>query len=215
MTRLVWFIVLAAGLSCAFADVITIGGAITQSTQDGTNNQALNNIQVSDPFTVSLDFTGSGISAVTTPGLYDLTGANLMFSDPAVPATETSFGSITLVVTNAGSVDDVTLYGCLTTGTACNQGNSLSASFEIPAASLNAASVAATSLDQPHPLDLLEDDGVTDIQGQIATYSYSSSSSSSSVPEPRSVVLLSGALIAMWVVAKRRNRVFYQRTKQS
>jgi hypothetical protein len=202
MTRLVWFIVLAAGLGCAFADVITIGGAITQSTQQGSNNLSLNNIQDGDSYTAVLDFSALGTSAITAPGVYDLTGASLIFSDPAALAMETSFGSITLVVTNAGPVDDVTLIGCLTTGTACNQGNSLSASFEIPTASLNAPNVAATGLDQPHPLDLLEDDGVTDIQGQIATYSYNST-----VPEPRSAFLLSGALTVMWVVAtKKRSR---------
>ena len=199
MMRLLWFIVLAAGLNCAFADVITIGGVITQSTQQGSNNLALNNIQDGDSYSVLLDFSALSTSSITAPGVYDLTGAALTFNDPAELAMETSFGSITLVVTNAGPVDDVTLLGCLTTGTACNQGNSLSASLEIPAASLNNANVAATGLDQPHPLDLLEDDGVTDIQGSIATYSYSSS-----VPEPRSALLLSGALIAMWVSIVRR-----------
>jgi hypothetical protein len=123
--------------STALAGTIVIGGQITQSTQDGTgpavNNSSLNNILDSQVYLVTLAFAGS----ITGPGLYDLTGASLTFSDPSAPASESSFGSITFTVGAAGALDDLTLMGCLTTGTSCGLGNQLSLIFQIPAASLN------------------------------------------------------------------------------
>ena len=154
---------------------------------------------------VTLAFAGS----ITGPGFYDLTGSSLMFSVPAAPATESSFGSISLTITANGSFDDLSLLGCLTTGSDCLVGNQLSGNFRIPAALLNAQNVPAIGLDQPHPLDLLEDDGTTDIHGSITTYSYTGSTSA--VPEPSSVVLLIFALPALSLIKKqlhnRRKRI--------
>lgn len=62
------------------ADVIVIGGAINQSTEDGAgpaeNNPSLNNIKDGELYIFSLDFTGS----ITAPGTYDRSG-NLVVPD--------------------------------------------------------------------------------------------------------------------------------------
>src|SRR5882762_7866516 len=189
-----WFL-MGLAVSClanvAIAGTITFGGTITQSTQDGTgpaaNNPTLNNIQDLQAYTVTLGVLGS----ITTPGTYNLTGGSLRFSVPAAPASEASFGAITLVISSAGAFDDLTLKGCVTTGIGCDLGNQLSAIFRIPSAGLNSQNVAATGLDPPHPLDLLEDDGSTDIQGTITSYS---NTSANAVPEPSSLSLLCCAL---------------------
>jgi hypothetical protein len=184
----------------ASADTIKITGVITQSTDDGTgpamNNPSLNNIHDLQPFQVTLDFPGS----ITAPGMYNLTGSSLLFSVPSAGANESSFGSINLTVTSNGIFDDMSLLGCLTTGSDCFQGNQLTANFRILAAALNSQNVPAVGLDQPHPLDLLEDDGVTDIHGTISTYSYTGASP---VPEPASLALCS---LAAGVAALRRIR---------
>jgi hypothetical protein len=57
--------------------------------------------------------------------------------------------------------------------------------------------VSATGLDQPHPLDLLENDGATDIHGSIT--SYSNTGSVNAVPEPSPDVLLACVLAALAV----------------
>src|SRR5713226_1224249 len=80
---------LAGFANVAFADIITFGGMITQAqdpTEPAANNPTLNNIQVLQPYLVTLMFTGS----ITAPGTYNLTGANLTFSDATAAATETS-----------------------------------------------------------------------------------------------------------------------------
>jgi hypothetical protein len=174
----------------AVADTVTFGGFITQSTQDGTspaaNNPGLNNIADGDAYTVTLYFAAS----IVAPGTYNLTGGSLAFSDPSASASETSFGLFDLTVSPDGIFDDISLLGCLTTGSGCSFGNQLDANFKILAADLNSPlTVAAFGLDPPHPLDLLEDDGTTDIHGSITTYSHVSS-----VPEPSSLVPLSCAL---------------------
>jgi hypothetical protein len=182
----------------AAADTITFSGTITQLQDESvpaTNNPALNDIQLGDAYMVTLAFAGS----ITMPGTYSLTGSSLTFADGAAGATETSFGQISLTVTANGIFDDLSLLGCLTTGSGCLVGNQLTANFRIPAASLNSQNVAAIGLDQPHPLDLLEDDASTDIHGSITTYSYVRTAG---VPEPSSVVLLSCALAMVAVAAK-------------
>jgi hypothetical protein len=179
--------------SSAFAGAITFTGVITQSTQDGTgpavNNPSLNNILDLQSYLVTLVFPGS----VTAPGTYNLTGGSLIFSDPAAPASETGFSTISLTVTANGGFDEVSMLGCLTAGSGCFVGNQLDANFKIPATMLNAQNVAAIGLDQPHPLDLLEDDGVTDIQGSINTYN----GPASTVPEPSPGVLVGCVLTAL------------------
>jgi hypothetical protein len=205
--RLRWSQLLLVALAyCALTHIagaatIVFSGVITQSTQDGTgpatNNPSLNNIQDLQTYSVTLAFPGS----ITGPGTYNLTGSNLTFSVPAAPATESSFGSISLTIIPNGVFDDLSLLGCLTTGSGCFVGNQLTGDFRIPAALLNSQNVAAIGLDQPHPLDLLEDDGTTDIHGSVTTYSYTGPASP--VPEPSSLVVL-GCALAGLVAANRR-----------
>jgi hypothetical protein len=168
------------------AETITFSGLITQSTQDGTgpamNNPSLNDIQDLQAYSVTISF----LNPITAPGMYDLSGSSMMFSVPAAPAAEISFGSIILAVSADGAFDDISLLACLTTGSDCAVGNQLTANFQILATALNLQNVTATGLDQPHPLDLLEDDGVTDIHGTISSYSYTSTSP---VPEPSTLLL--------------------------
>jgi hypothetical protein len=194
---------LALCVTCgsAWAGTISLTGAITQSTQDGTgpasNNASLNSIADGQIYSVSFTFAG-GISG---PGVYNLTGAT--FVVPAAGASETSFGAVTLTISANGSFDDFSLLGCLSTGSGCGLGNELDANFRIPAASLNLQNVATVGLDPPHPLDLLEDDGVTDIHGSITAYSYSGPTSS--IPEPSSAIFL-GCVLAALVAANRVGR---------
>ena len=65
---------------------------------------------------------------------------------------------------------------------------------------LYSQNVPAIGLDLPHPLDLLEDDGITDIHGTITSYSYTGPVSA--VPEPSLTVLL-GCFLAGLVAANR------------
>lgn len=194
----------------AAADVISFGGTILQSTGDGTgpavNNPGLNSILDGDAYTVQLDLAGSGIVSITAPGTYTLTGGSLAFNDPGAASSETSFGLISLTITADSGFLDFSLLGCLTTGTDCLSGNQLTGNLQISAAGLHSQNVAATGLDQPHPLDLLEDDGVTDLHGSITEYTYTGTGST--VPEPSSFVLLGGALAALgWRLNRREGRI--------
>ena len=176
------------------ADTLTIGGTINQSTQDGTgpavNNPSLNNISDGDFYNVELNFVGS----ITSPGTYDLTGFSLLFRDSPSNVSESSFNSVTLTVAQSGSFDQLSILACLSTGSACNQGNELDLNFMIPAGSLNEQNIVAQGIPNLLPLDLLEDDGVTDIHGLTASYSYTSASP---VPEPKSLVFAAFVLIAI------------------
>src|SRR4051794_9067629 len=100
------------------ADTLTIGGLINQSVQDGTgpaeNNPGLNQISDGDLYTVSFSFSGS----VTTPGLYQVTGLTFSTGGGVV---ENAFGSGTLSITQSGASSVFSLFGCLATGSSCNQ----------------------------------------------------------------------------------------------
>jgi hypothetical protein len=191
---------LSVGLAVppASADSITFGGTITQSTQDGTgpavNNPGLNAIMDGDAYSILLNFSGS----ITAPGTFALAGVTMVLSDPAAAAIESAFSTVSLTVTPSG---EITLLGCLTTGSDCLQGNSLSLDFMIPLADLNLQNVVAQSIAGLTPLDLLEDDGVTDIHGTVTNYSYTTTQ----VPEPGTLALLGlGMLAGAW---KRFRRV--------
>jgi PEP-CTERM motif len=185
----------------SYAGSLVLNGSITQSTSDGTGpaslNPTLNSIQDAQSYTLTLNFAGS----LPGSGTFDLTGSSLLFSVTDAPAVENNFSSISLTISPDGADQDFSLLACLA-GADCATGNFLSASFSVPSGSLGLPNVPATGLDQPHPLDLLEDDGVTDIQGTITSYS---AAFISPVPEPSSFFLaaltLAGAAI---VFAARR-----------
>src|SRR5215472_12263460 len=145
----------------ADAGTITFGGSITQpqdQSEPASFNPSLNNIAFGAPFTVTLTFAG----AISGPGTYSLTGVS--FNVPSAPATESSFSSATLTIVDSGGFDQFSLLACLSSGV-CGAGNQLDSNFKIPDTMFFGQNVSATGLDQPHPLDLLEDDSLTDIQG--------------------------------------------------
>jgi len=190
-------VAVCGSVSLSYADSVFWSGSISQSPSDASqtavNNPTLNSIFDFQAFSVTLDFNGS----ILAPGTYkNLIGATLTFTDGSAGAIETAFDTIFLTITANGGLDDFSLLGCLTTGSfGCFGGNQLDANFEIPAAGLNSQGVTATGLDQPHPLDLLEDDGATEVQGTITGYSYTAAAP---VPEPSSLGLSSlGALLVV------------------
>ena len=191
---------MTAGISSA--DQILFTGTIAQSVLDGTgpasNNPSLNLIQTGQTYTVILDFAGS----ISGPGAFNITTTS--FAVPSAPAIESGFGAGTLTVTANGANYELSLLACLTSGSNCAVGNQLTANFRILAASLTSMNAPATGLDPPHPLDLLEDDGVTDLQGTIANHSYLGVAG---VPEPGSVLLVSSALAAILIQMKRKKNV--------
>jgi len=191
---------LVAATAMLHADTITVTGAITQSTQDGTgpasNNPGLNNILDQDPFSVTFGFDG----AITAPGTYNsLTGTSLVFADG--PINESSFSSESLTITQSGSVDQVSFLGCLTTGSACDQGNQLGLIFQIAATDgINSSGTAAQDqLNLSPSFELLEDDGVTDIHGELANYSYTSAATTAATPEPGTLALPGSGLAGFWL----------------
>jgi hypothetical protein len=193
-----------ANLTALHADTMTFSGTINQSVQDGTgpavNNPALNNIPDDAPYTVSLTFNGS----INSPGVYDLLDLNASFASGG--AVENNFNSASVIVTQSGGFDQINALLCLASGSGCNQGNDLSLSFMIPAAQLNGDNVSAQQSSGLLPLDLLEDDGVTDIHGSLTNYSYSPPGTVSAVPEPSSIILLASLVTIAIVQARRRAR---------
>jgi hypothetical protein len=183
------------------ADTLIVAGTINQSTQDGTgaavNDPSLNNILDGDLYTVNLNFMGS----LATPGTFDITGSTLIFNDPAGGAVESSFNFESLTVTLSGAFHQFSLFACLTTGSGCNQGNELDLNFLIPSANLTSANTVAQGVPGLLALDLLEDDGVTDIHGVIADNNFTAT------PEPAGSVLLGTGLITLGLMqVKRRSK---------
>ena len=186
----------------SLAATITFSGQITQSTSDGTgpatSNISLNNIQDGQVYTVILGFIGS----VNGPGTYatadnTLTGASLAFHVAAAPASESSFGSISLtIIDDGGGFDIFSLLGCLTPVDICGSGNQLAAYFRIHAANLNSQDLAPEAVPNVLPLGLLEDfdSNAPDIHGGISSYSYTQTSP---VPEPSSLGLTGLAVLAV------------------
>jgi hypothetical protein len=180
----------------AFADTITFQGTISQSTSDGTgpavNNMSLNSIADGDSYIVTLIFTGS----ITSPGTYPLSGATVLFNDTTAGVTESDFGDPSISVSTNVGFDDISFLGCLNSGSGCMTGNYLSANFEIDGTKLNSQNVPASTIFGLSPaMDLLEDDGVTDIQGDVSLYSYSGSTSAA--PEPSAIWAACAGLLAM------------------
>lgn len=198
-----WLAVLFAVAAAAplRADVISLSGAINQSVSDGTgpavNNPGLNNISDGADYTVNINFLGS----ITAPGTYTLAGSSVLFSVASAGVTESDFDSVSLTVAPVGGLDEISLFACLTTGSGCDQGNELAMSFFVPAAQLNAADVSAFAVGGLLPLDLLEDDGVTDIHGTIAHYSYTPPAGT---PEPATLAEFGTALVAIGFARYRR-----------
>ena len=199
-------LLLLTGAAGLHADTITVTGSITQSTQDSTgpasNNSALNNILDGDPFSVTFGFDG----AITSPGTYNsLTGTSLIFTDGAIG--ESSFSSESLTIFQSGSVDQFSFLGCLATGTACDQGNQLDLTFQIAAvAGINSPATAAQGQPGLSPsFELLEDDGLTDIHGQLANYSYTAAGPIAPVPEPGSLTLIGAGIAGL--LLRRRKRI--------
>lgn len=189
-----------AAVAIAPASTLTLTGTVTQSTPDGTGpalyNPSLNAIADGEAFTLTLSPT----TDITGPGFYTLTGSTLSFVVPAASAAETSFDAITLAVTSNGAFDDFSLLACLS-GASCFSGNALTANFRIAAAGIGGTGVTATGLDQPHPLDLLEDDGTTDIQASILTYS-NTATPQAVTPEPGTFSLCALAILALLLVTR-------------
>lgn len=198
-------------VSSILADTISISGVITQSTQDGTgpavNNPSLNQIADGDSFTLLLKFSG----AITSPGIYALPVAMLVFSDPAATASESAFGtfpcagqntSACVTVAADGPSYDFSMLACLTTGSGCLTGNELDLNFKI--GRLNGQNVGAQAIAGLVPLELLEDDGVTDIHASVTTYSYTGDAGLNPAPEPAAWLLL--APLIPWMVSELRRR---------
>jgi hypothetical protein len=166
---------------------ITLTGTITQSTADlGTTaaaNSALNNIQDGDAYSVVLNFAGT----IASPGTFPLT--SIVLTDLTSPVTESAFISGSLTLSESSGVDTFSVLGCLIDSATCLLGNQLTLNLQIPSSSLTQSGVSAQGVPGITPsMDLLEDDGATDIQGTIA--SYSQPTGSSAVPEPSTAMLM-------------------------
>jgi hypothetical protein len=126
----------------------------------------LNNIQDLQLYTLTLEIP----TAISVPGIHNLAGSSLLLEVPDAPAEETAFDTITLSITSNVGIDEFSLSASIV-GEDCSTGNEATANFSIPDFGLNDSNVAAVGLDEPHPFELLEDDGVTNIQASIVTYS--------------------------------------------
>ena len=191
---LIFLLGLCAG---ARASTLTVSGTITQSAVDGTgpavHTPALNDIVDGQSFQVTL----ASATPINAPGFYDLAGSSLIFSVPGAAASEGNFGAISLSLVQDGGYLDFSVYGCVADAD-CSIGNALSASFSVPAGSLGGMEVGVIGLDGPHPFELLEDEGITDLHGSISLYS---NTALVTTPEPASGVLMATALLGTAALA--------------
>jgi hypothetical protein len=182
-----------ASVSLRADATIVIEGTIYQpnSNPPAAYNPSLDSIALGDLYSITLNFTGS----ITGPGTYT-NFTSEVFTDLTNPvATESSFISQSLTISSSGGTDTFSGLACLPTD--CLLGNQLALNFIIPAGSLNGTSVAASSVPLLIPMDLLEDGGLTDIQGNVTSYSYQSVGVT---PEPVSFVLCGSGLLALGLV---------------
>jgi hypothetical protein len=194
-----WFIVVLT--KAAVAGTITFSGLISQSTADGTgpasNNPALNNISDGDSYVVTVN----SLTQILSPGLYNTPDLTLNFMDTSAGVSETAFNSASVSVIVDGSFFDLSVLGCLSTGSSCNSGNELDANFRIANTDLGSSSAPAFAIPVLNPsLDLLEDDGLTDIQGSVTNFG------NASVPEPGTIAMAMVGLAGL-VGAKVRSRM--------
>lgn len=179
---------------------------MADGTGPAANNPPLNNIADGDAYTVTLDSP----SSISGPGAFNpVSGATLTFADGTAGAAENSFVSVYLTVSEDSNpaLYDISLLGCLATGSRCAAGNYLSATFSVAAANFTSLGVPAGLIPGLFPsLDLLEDDGVTDIQGSVT--SFSNSSPSRVTPEPSSASLIASfaALLTLHSIQTKRGK---------
>jgi len=182
-----------------YADTITINGLITQDlTVSGATavaNNSLNAIRNGDQFTVALTFAGS----IATPGTYALT--SVLFNDAAASASEGAFISGSMTITDTAGMDQFSVLGCQIDPVTCGLGNQLDLNFEIPDTQLHQTGVTAQAVPLLLPLDLLEDNSNTEIQGSIGGYSYPGGAQ---VPEPSTFALIAAAGLSLTA----RNKLF-------
>ncbi len=198
--RFKWPHVLPAFAGLAFCGLaqggsIILTGSITQSTADtgvpATQNLSLNNIADGDAYTAQLSFN----AGINMPGTFSLT--SLSFIDSTAGATETAFISGSLTITQVGAIDQFDVLGCLAD---CALGNQFALEFSIPALQLN-SSVAASAIPALLPMDLLEDDGSTDIQGSVQQFTYQGPVSAK--PEPGVLCLVGVSLLTIGAVRRK------------
>ena len=191
------------GAGRAHAASITLSGTISQNTQDvgvpALANPSLNSIVDGDPFTVMLNFASSLASSA------NFATTSLLFSDASAGASESGFLSGQVTVSPSGGFAEFSVLGCLAS---CLTGNQLALEFQIPAGSLTSALANVQPIPALLPMDLLEDDGSTDIQGALSTYSYSGLAVST--PEPSTVGLVAVGSACLFLT--RRNQVQERKT---
>lgn len=193
----------------AIAGTITFSGLISQSTGDGTgpamNNPTLDGINDFDNYVVTIDSSNQ----ILSPGLYNSADLTISFLDTSVGVSETAFNSVSISIVADGSSFDFSVQGCLSTGSGCNAGNELLANFSIANTDLGSANASASPIPFLSPsLDLLEDEGGTDIQGSVTNFS------NTNAPEPAAIAMAAIGLAGL-VLAGMRSRTARQRCGRS
>jgi len=128
---------------------------------------------------------------ITGPGVYSLTALN--FTDLTAGVSETGFVSGSMTVSESGAIDQFSVLGCLPS---CGTGNQLALEFSLPQSVLY-SNGSAFPVSPLLPMDLLEDDGSTDIHGTVDSYSYDGPGPGTGTPEPVSFALAGLCLVAI------------------